>query len=119
MRLRSRNSRSMERGTNTARPTACGNASQGPKHALRVGTNSIMRSPEAGELVKFQSGLTQNGKARSGNCGRLGKNVQFWPAKCPKHAPSENGESYAASFVTKECAISLDCDPTIFISCQS
>jgi|HubBroStandDraft_4_1064222.scaffolds.fasta_scaffold106363_3 hypothetical protein len=28
-------------------------------------------------------------------------------------------ESYAASLVTRDCAASRDCDPTIFISCQS
>src|SRR5208282_4601493 len=32
MRLRSKNSRSMERGTDTSRPTASGNASHEPKH---------------------------------------------------------------------------------------
>src|SRR5260370_40122760 len=82
MRLRSRNSRSMERGTDTSRPTASGNASRRPKHAPQVGADSIMRSREAGEVVKFRSRLkvdTKQKKTRSKNWGRLARNVQFWP----------------------------------------
>ena len=37
----------------------------------------------------------------------------------PKTARVPLGNLYAASFVTRECATSLACDPTIFISCQS
>jgi hypothetical protein len=64
--------------------------------------------------------LTQNGKTRSKNWERLARNVHFWPPKLPKKcAVREQRGSYAASFVTKECAASLVCDPTILISCQS
>ena len=44
----------------------------------------------------------------------------FGPQNASKErAVREQRRSYAASFVTRECAASLACDPTIFISCQS
>ena len=39
--------------------------------------------------------------------------------RCEGTAWAFSGKAYAASFVTRECAASLACDPTIFISCQS
>jgi len=51
-------------GTNTVPVrTASGDASEGqPKHAPRVGTDLIMRSSEAGELVKFPASRSTHSK---------------------------------------------------------
>src|ERR1700689_5819731 len=58
MRLRSRNSRSMERGIDTSSPNCrFANASSGPKHALQIGATLIMRPSKTCLLVKSLVGL--------------------------------------------------------------
>jgi len=90
-----------------------------------------MRSSEAGEVVKFRSRpkVDQNrNRTRSKNWGKLGRNVQFWPRNAANDALlggervlscDHHAASFVACFVTRECATSLDRDPTILISCQS
>jgi len=51
----------MERGTDTSRPTAGGNTSEGlPKRALQIGTGTIMRFEKNLELVKIQEKILPN-----------------------------------------------------------
>ena len=90
--------------------------------ALWIGANLTRRSSGAEELVKFKriepkwENAKQEMETDSAECSVLatpreiaGRTTHSWSFLA----------AYAASFVTRECATSLVCEPTIFISRQS
>src|SRR5271167_4229486 len=120
MRLRSRNSRSMERGTDTSRPNRKRerfSRAEACSAGRRLLNYALVRARGVSEISERVDPKRENAERE---LGEASEGCSILAAKrLEKCAVRERRGSYAASFVTKECAISLACDPTIFISCQS
>jgi hypothetical protein len=77
--------------------------------------------PEISDQVKADP---KTGRTRGKKWGIASEECSLLATKClGECAVGKTAPRYAASFVTTfvtmECAVSLVCDPTIFISCQS
>ncbi len=81
-----------------------------------------MRFSVAVKVVKSRGRLEADSK-REENAGRELRGAieecSLLATKRREETLSGNSESYAASFVTKECTASMGCDLTILISRQS